>query len=853
MILKTARIRLLMSQALLWLLIAGFAAYEIERSRREYLREAETTTVFQARAFAENTRSTIKRLNELLLNLRTEWHGDWERFAAVVKARQEHIQDITFQIGVIDAEGLLAYSNLAPPKDRVDLSDREHFRVHRDSGEDRLFISKPIKGRVTGKWTIQFTRPIFVGGTFKGVIVASISPDNFIAFHDTLKLGELGASSILRGNSEVMAHAPNGDEYLGRVIAWPLQDAASPVSGTFTFASQLDGIERVFGYRKLPEYGLTCVVAEATKELLAPHQQHARNVIGYALGIAALLSIFILMLHRTAVAREQALAKLRESEEQLRLLGTGMAQTTASLVVTDTTGAIVFVNDAFVRVSGYAREEVLGQNPRLLKSGLNPPDLYQDLWGTITSGKTWRGELQNRRKDGTIYWELAIISPVTEKNGAISHFIAVKEDITERKRTEDELAQHRHHLEELVEKRTADLGEAKIVAEAANRAKSAFLANMSHELRTPMHGVLGMIDMAKLSMADAKGLDQLDKAKRSAERLLGVLNDILDLSKIEADRMVLEDMPLRLDQTVAHIVGVLEHNATKKGLKLAVDMPSDLASLPLKGDPLRLGQVLFNLVGNAIKFTEQGAVILSVRQISESSEVAQVRFEVADTGIGIDAEAQTRLFNSFEQADNTMTRKYGGTGLGLAISKKLVQMMGGEIGIESAVGHGSTFWFAVPFKKREDSADTPAPTVSSLTAEQRLLQDFDGARILLAEDEPISQEVTRGLLENVGLLVDLAEDGGQALELAKRNHYALILMDMQMPVMNGVESTRAIRTDSLNQTTPILAMTASAFAEDREVCVAAGMNEHISKPVDLEKLYETLLVWLERHDNGSAA
>ncbi|NJD35480.1 MAG: PAS domain S-box protein, partial [Betaproteobacteria bacterium] len=529
MILETARVRLLISQALLWLLAAGLAAYEIDRSRREYLREAETTTVFQAQAFAENTRSTIKRLNELLLNLRTEWHGDWERFAAVVKARQAHIQDITFQIGVIDAEGLLAYSNLAPPKDRVDLSDREHFRVHRDSGEDRLFISKPIKGRVTGKWTIQFTRPILVDGAFRGVIVASISPDNFIAFHDALKLGELGASSILRGNSEGIAHAPNGDEYLGRVISWPFQDAASPVSGTFTFATSLDGIERVFGYRKLPEYGLTCFVAEATKDLLAPHQQHTRNVIGYALGIAALLSILILMLHRTGVAREQALARLRESEEQLRLLGTGMAQTTASLIVTDATGAIVFVNDAFVRVTGYAREEVLGQNPRLLKSSLNPPDLYENLWGTITSGRTWRGELQNRKKDGTVFWELAIISPVTEENGAISHFIAVMEDITERKRTEAELAEYRQHLEELVEKRTADLGEAKIVAETANRAKSVFLANMSHELRTPLNAILGFSRLARAQPGLGEGLrEMLDIINRSGEHLLALINDVLE-------------------------------------------------------------------------------------------------------------------------------------------------------------------------------------------------------------------------------------------------------------------------------------------------------------------------------------
>jgi CheY-like chemotaxis protein len=221
----------------------------------------------------------------------------------------------------------------------------------------------------------------------------------------------------------------------------------------------------------------------------------------------------------------------------------------------------------------------------------------------------------------------------------------------------------------------------------------------------------------------------------------------------------------------------------------------------------------------------------------------QVRFEVSDTGIGIDSEAQARLFQSFEQADNSMTRKYGGTGLGLAISKRLVTLMDGQIGVESRPGLGSTFWFVVPLKKREPSA-TPTPTSVPKTAEERLQTEFVGTPILLAEDEPISQEVSRCLLEDIGLVVDIAEDGQQALALARRNTYALILMDMQMPRMNGLEATKAIRADSLNTTTPILAMTANAFDEDRGACLAAGMNEHISKPVDPEKLYETLLAFL---------
>ncbi|MBK9216978.1 MAG: response regulator [Uliginosibacterium sp.] len=339
---------------------------------------------------------------------------------------------------------------------------------------------------------------------------------------------------------------------------------------------------------------------------------------------------------------------------------------------------------------------------------------------------------------------------------------------------------------------------------------------------------MGMIELAKRRMADAKGLDQLEKAKCSAEHLLRVLNDILDLSKIEADRMVLEDLPLRLADTLDSLRATIGHQAEAKGLRLVVDIPAQLAQSQLAGDPLRLGQILINLVGNAIKFTDQCEVTLRARTVGETPDAIQVRFDVTDTGIGIDAEAQTRLFQPFEQADNSMTRKYGGTGLGLAICKRLVQLMRGEIGMESAPGHGSTFWFVIPLRKRQPCASTPMPSSAVRTAEQRLIAQYAGTRILLAEDEPVTQEVSRGLLEAVGLVVDIAEDGLHALALARQHPYAVILMDMQMPHMNGLDATVAIRALSACQETPILAITANAFDEDRRVCLDAGMNDHIS-------------------------
>lgn len=502
------------------------------------------------------------------------------------------------------------------------------------------------------------------------------------------------------------------------------------------------------------------------------------------------------------------------------------------------------VNPAFERMTGLKAENTVGHRVLEVFPGLEA--YWIDNFGRVAlTGEP--AHFENFIAELNKHFEVTAFRP------APGQFACLFQDVTARKAAEAELEKYRQHLEELVESRTAELVTAKVVAETANRAKSAFLANMSHELRTPMNGVLGMIGLARRRMSDAAGLDQLDKAKLSAERLLRVLNDVLDLSKIEAERMVLENVPLQLGQSVESVVGLLEHGATQKGLMLTTELPDDLARLTLKGDPLRLGQILFNLVGNAIKFTEQGAVSLRIRPVEETAEAVRVRFDISDTGIGIEPEAISRLFTSFEQVDNSMTRKYGGSGLGLAISKHLVELMGGEIGVQSTPGQGCTFWFVVPLKRRQGGALAPASPFAGLLAEQRLQQDFAGSRILLAEDEPVAQEVARGLLESVGLLVDLAADGQQALELARKNRYALVLMDMQMPQLNGVEATKAIRAESLNSTIPILAMTANAFDEDRQICLEAGMNEHIAKPVNPQRLFETLLAWLERGSVSEAA
>lgn len=538
-----------------------------------------------------------------------------------------------------------------------------------------------------------------------------------------------------------------------------------------------------------------------------------------------------------------SLKSLRVSESRYRRLFETARD--GILILNADTGQIDDANPYLVELLGYSHDEFLGK--KLWEVGTfadteESKSLFEKLQ---TKGYVRYDDIPLRTKAGAQI-PVEFVSNTYDCDGITVIQCNIR-NITARKQAEAELEQHRNHLEELVFARTAELAQSRDAAEQANRAKSAFLTNISHELRTPMTGIMGMTNLALRNATHPKQIDQLNKSKACAQRLLDVLNDLIDISEIESSHVVLAENNFSVVQAIDEGLQMLEAQAKVKGLALSRKVSQTVPEL-LCGDFKRLKQVLMNFIGNAIKFSERGEIAVCAHVVEEDSHSVLLRIEISDQGIGVSPEQQAQLFHSFTQVDSSLNRKYGGTGLGLIISKRLALLMGGDVGGKSEAGTGSTFWVTVRLK-RAIAGGAPDSSPPAESAQEVLIQHFSGACVLVVEADPRTQDVVALLLEDAGLVPEVANNGAEAIEKVRCGDYGLILMDMQMPLMDGMETTRAIRQLPETAHIPILAVTTNSFGADHDRCLEAGMNACVGKPIEPDALYAAVLQWLQKIDN----
>ncbi len=549
-----------------------------------------------------------------------------------------------------------------------------------------------------------------------------------------------------------------------------------------------------------------------------------------ALLVMGAFGVLARALHAASSARERA----ETAQRQVVAVLEGAPD---AMLLVDATGAIVRANPQAEQLFGLPRDELV----RRRLQDLAPLDdeaqrATQGPHGLLSLAAAGRGRQlagNGRRADGSLFPLELSLSPLLIGDSPL--VAAALRDVSARREVEAELERYRSQLESQVVQRTAQLAAAKEAAEAASVAKTVFLANMSHEIRTPLNAITGMAYLVRHAGVSPDQAQQLDTLEAASRHLLQVINAILDLSKIESGHFELARSAVDLHALVDEVAAMVRAPAMDQGLDLQVDV--QVPPQPLLGDATRLQQALLNYAANAVRFTPHGHVVLRVCVDDEDDKGLCLRFEVEDSGIGIAPETLARLFSAFEQADNTSTREHGGTGLGLVITRRLARLMDGDAGARSTPGRGSVFWFTAWLDKGEAPADARPPVPAAAPA--------PGRHVLLVEDDLVNRTIATFMLQDLGHRVDVAEDGAQAVEMAAARDYDLILMDVQMPRMDGLEATRRIRARPATGRTPIIAITANAFDQDRQDCLDAGMDDFVAKPIAPDHLRQVLQHWLQ--------
>jgi PAS domain S-box-containing protein len=535
------------------------------------------------------------------------------------------------------------------------------------------------------------------------------------------------------------------------------------------------------------------------------------------------LNLITKLSHFNKVLNHELLIAKKQAEGQTKILSMALEQSHSAVMITDLDTHIEYVNQAFVNTTGYAREEIIGSKSNRFKSGKTPNTTYESMWASLNTGDEWHGEIINQNKNGDEFIEQTWISPIREEDGTISHYLSVKEDITEDK------------------KNAALLVAAKDRAETLTKHKSQFLANMSHEIRTPMMAIMGFSDLALLDEVPPETYGYLQDINAASNHLLAILNDILDVSKLDAEKMTLQLECFNLADMRSMLHGLFINTAQDKGLSLIIALETQVPTM-LIGDSLRLRQVLINLLSNALKFTQQGSVNLTISLLELTKSEARLLFAVTDTGMGISAEQQAKLFQPFSQVNDSYIKNLEGTGLGLTISQNLVELMGDRIKLDSQVGSGSCFSFEltlplalVPIKPKTKPTIRPNMEVLS------------NIQILLVEDNPFNQKVVTRTLNLFGASIVLANNGLEALTVLEQQEFDIVLMDLHMPSMDGFETTVEIRKQPRYAQLPVIAFSAGVTEQQvKQRCLAVGMNDVVSKPIDNTELLTILARWVKR-------
>ena len=839
--------RFILGWLALVLLAVALGLYLLENTLEQQRQRALLETENLALLVERDVEATLEKIDLLLLDAVDHYaehlRQDNLSIAALdrflMRQRQRVKPLVAIRIANAAGETIIGLDGGSGPSVMVD--DRDYFKRLRDDPALGRVISHPVRGKISGKWAIVMARRLpDVDGRFTGIAYASVGLDHFQQQFSAMRIGQDGSIALRDADQALLVRVPAKDTAVFQAGATQLSDdfkaalAANPQGGTYVSGeTSLDGVRRKHVYRQNPEYRFYINVGVSEASYLQPWYHQRRGILGLLALFVALSGGAVFMLHRYA-------GRLAERERVLRTI---FDTSDGAIFLVDPQGVIVFANERMATMWGVPVEQLVGSE---YVSLIHPDEREigrQKMLKLMASEIPFvRLEREYVRQDGSIFWGFLCGRRLLDDSGKLLGLVGLIADIDETKRNARELEVYRQRLEELVRERTTQLEQAKEAAEAANRAKSAFLANMSHEIRTPMNAIVGLAHLLRRDDVTPQQADRLDKMLGSAEHLLAIINDILDISKIESGRLMLESAPFRVVDVVERLVGLNVDKAAAKGLHFR----TQVASLPpvLVGDRTRLSQALLNYVGNAVKFTESGSIVLRATVLEEDEHSLLARFEVEDSGIGIASDVLERLFRPFEQADNSTTRKYGGTGLGLVITRHLAELMGGQAGVLSLPGQGSTFWLTARLGK-PNAAQLATLAASVGAAVVARPGRAEALRILLVEDEPLNCEVAVELVKEIaGLPLDVAEDGEQALAQVQATQYDLILMDLLMPGIDGLEVTRRIRALPQYASTPIVAMTANAFAEDRQRCLDAGMNDHLAKPVDPERLRAILQRWL---------